>query len=362
MHPRLGPKRTLPEGTEEEAVELNKLYDDLRTKLSLSRTDRLAGRALGAWDPDEKAVQVLRKDGKFGNFGYSHSGQFYLENYEALFLLEMNRLQLEYHSKIMSVEQAYLLLLGEAPNTKFNEYLVYSHLTRIGFILVRHQNVAYYDNVEPTEVDCAWALALSVINNRAIPENVKKSPHFVKVKMQMKHIKDCIMKQEELEQKEVVDDESLPPVNFDRKMASTGKRKNVSDEVENPTEAKRRCFEIAAKQRSFLDCLKDEPEYKQFEESFAKIDIIKMRSSTESAEDEIRNLQIVFDLYLHNDGFKKSAPKPPTFRLIVLGVNDPFPTHSEISQAYNLQKYPVPLLVVTVGESKQVQAFLYYFS
>ncbi|XP_054733110.1 uncharacterized protein LOC129241015 [Anastrepha obliqua] len=361
MNCPFGPKRTISEGTAEEALELNKLYDDLRRKLSMPRIDRLGGRALAAWDADEKAVHVLRKDGKFGNFGYSHGGRPFLENYEALFLLEMDRLQLEYCTMIMSVEQAYLLLLGESPSTKFNEYLVYSHLTRIGYILVRHQNVAYYNQDEPTKEDCAWALALSIVNNRAIPEYVKKSADFVKVKKEMKHIKECITKQEVPALKPMEED-NLSAICFDRKIVSTGKRKATGDETENPIEIKRRCLEIASSQKSFLDCLKDEPEFKEFKTAFAKFDIIEMGDRATGNEEELRNLQITFDLYLHNDGFKKSAPKPPTFRLLILGVQEPFPTHAEIAHTYNLQKYPVPLLVVSVAESKQIQAFVYYFS
>nr|XP_036215083.1 uncharacterized protein LOC106625837 [Bactrocera oleae] len=354
-----GLKRTVPEGTVEEALELNKLYDDLRKQLSLPRTDRLGGRALATWDPDEKAVHVLRKDGKFGNFGYSHGGRLYLEFYEALFLLEMNRLQLEYHTMIMSIEQAYLLLLGETTTSKCSEYLVYAHLTRIGYILVKHQNIPFYDNIEPTEADCAWALALNVINNRAIPENVKKSPHFVKVKKEMKYVKQCIIKQQVQKQLSEADSSSI---NFNGKVVSTGKRKITIDEAENLPVAKRRCLEVACNQKSFLNCLKDEPEYKQFQATFAKFDIIQMDDATINAEEEVRTLHIAFDLYLHNDGFKKRSPKPPTFRLLILGVHEPFPTHSEIKNLYNLQKYPVPILVVTVGESKQIQAFVYYFS
>uniref|UniRef100_W8C5I6 tRNA-splicing endonuclease subunit Sen54 n=1 Tax=Ceratitis capitata TaxID=7213 RepID=W8C5I6_CERCA len=356
-----GLKRTIAAGTEEEELELNKLYDYLHKQLSISRTDRLGGRALATWDPNEKAVRVLRKDGKFGTFGYSHGGQCYLENFEALFLLEMNRLQLEYHSMIMSVEQAYTLLLGEAATTKCNEYLVYSHLTRVGYILVRHQNVPYYDNIEPTAEDCVWALALSAINNRAVPENLKKSPFFAKVKREMKVIKECIKNQQFPEQKQL-DKTDSGVINFGVKVISKGKRKILNDEVENPTEAKRRCLEVATSQKSFLDCLKDEPEYKQFQMIFTKFDIIQMDDNNMVTDDEVRTLPITFDLYLHNDGFKKSTPKPPTFRLIILGVHEPFPTHAEIANTYNLQKYPVPLLVVSVGESKQIQALVYYFS
>lgn len=55
----------------------------------MPRIERLEGRALAKWDAEENLVRVIRKDGKFENFGYSHNGSCYLENFEALFLLEL---------------------------------------------------------------------------------------------------------------------------------------------------------------------------------------------------------------------------------------------------------------------------------
>lgn len=65
------------------------ILDNLQSQLSRPRIERLAGRAVGVWDDDKQLVRVERKDGKFGNFGFTIEGQLYLEYYEALFLMEV---------------------------------------------------------------------------------------------------------------------------------------------------------------------------------------------------------------------------------------------------------------------------------
>lgn len=61
----------------------------MKRQLSRPRIERLAGRAVGIWNQELDLVRVERKDGKFGNFGFSIDGQLYLEYYEAMFLLEV---------------------------------------------------------------------------------------------------------------------------------------------------------------------------------------------------------------------------------------------------------------------------------
>lgn len=68
---------------------INLTVDQLKKQLSIPRIERLSGRALGEWDDEAEAVRVVRKDGKFGTFGYSFNGEHYLEYYEAMFLLEV---------------------------------------------------------------------------------------------------------------------------------------------------------------------------------------------------------------------------------------------------------------------------------
>ncbi|KAM7356053.1 tRNA splicing endonuclease subunit 54 [Cochliomyia hominivorax] len=382
-----GLKRTKVENSLDEQNELESLYDNLQKQLSRPRIERLAGRAVGVWDAEKHLVRVERKDGKFGNFGFNIEGQLYLEYYEALFLMEVNRLQLEYNSIIMSIEQAYLLLMGEDHSLKYQEYLVYSNLTRIGFIVVKHQNKNFPKHQINSEIDCVWAILEAELQNDTVADYIKKTPFYGKVKQKFDLIKNIIKNQTESENVIKPDEEKetlSQELNFQEKIKPNLKRK-ASGETQNEwLRAKRHCnYNLNITNRSFVDFLKEEDEYKQFKETFEKFDIVPLKrnekkrnkeskkedeedSSESESDSEMNNLninyRINFDVYLHNDGFRKSSPHLPNFRVIVLDTEQRFPTHDEIYHTHRQQLNPVPLLIVSINDSKQMQAFLYYFS
>ncbi|KAI8120934.1 hypothetical protein FF38_13540 [Lucilia cuprina] len=380
-----GLKRTKVENTPEEQNELENLYDNLQMQLSRPRIERLAGRAVGVWDSVKQLVRVERKDGKFGNFGFSIEGELYLEYYEAMFLLEVNRLQLEYNSKIMSIEQAYLLLMGEQHSPKYNEYLVYSNLTRIGYILVKHQNKHFQTQQINNEADCVWAVLEAELQNDTVADYVKKTPYYAKVKHRFEAVKNKIKNQtkEDLEKEE--NDKlanTSTNMNFGLKIKPNLKRKAQAEECQNEwLTAKRHCnYALKVFQRSLVDFLKEEDEYKQFKEIFEKFDLVplKMNEKKEFEEEDKEDEDVTateleceelkakypinFDVYLHNEGFRKSSPHLPNFRVIILQTEQKFPSHNEIFLTHRQQLNPVPLLIVSVNDSKQMQAFLYYFS
>ncbi|XP_013102791.2 uncharacterized protein LOC106083983 [Stomoxys calcitrans] len=368
-----GLKRTLPQNTEEEKSELENLYDQLQKQLSKPRIERLAGRAVGQWDPSFKAVRVVRKDGKFGTFGYSANGEHYLEYYEAMFLLEVNRLQLEYNSRILSIEQSYLLLMGEEKSGKFQEYLVYSHFTRVGYILVKHQNINFPKYQVETPEDCVWAIFEAELQHESVPDYVKKSLYYSKIKQQFDQIRNDIKQQHNKQDHPTADSNGGQDVlmDFANKKAINLKRKAQDDQREyydNWNRAKRgRYSNTKIFKGSLVDFLKDEVEYKRFKEQFEKFDIVPLTSyaDEEDAEEELaeeHGLNISFDVYLHNEGFRKSSPHLPNFRIVILQAEQKFPNHREMYCTYRKQLNAVPLLLVTVNESKQIQAFLYYFS
>ncbi|XP_005182931.2 uncharacterized protein LOC101889696 [Musca domestica] len=369
----MGLKRSLPENTEEEKHELEILYDQLQRQLSRPRIERLSGRAVGEWDNEVKAVRIVRKDGKFGTFGFSEGGKLYLEYYEAMFLLEVNRLQLEYNSRILSIEQAYILLLGENKSSKYSEYLVYSHFTRVGYVLVKHQNIIFPKYQIETAKDCTWAILEAELQNKSVPDYVKKSTFYAKVKQQFDKIRGDIKNQNNKE--DTADTETNDvKVHFNGNMKSNLKRKadNDVDDMtkDNWSKAKRRRYcGTNFLRKSLVEFLKDEDEYKRFKEQFEQFDIVTLKNYDEEMEDEkntdltgVETLAINFDVYLHNEGFRKSSPHMPNFRVIILESHQRFPTHKEMFFTYRQQFNPVPLLMVTVNDSKQIQAFLYHFS
>lgn len=101
------------------------LIDQLQRQLSRPRIERLSGRAVGEWDNEVKAVRIVRKDGKFGTFGFSEGGKLYLEYYEAMFLLEVVSFE------VKSCERkSKFKCLGKLPLNKIKKikiYHIYKH-------------------------------------------------------------------------------------------------------------------------------------------------------------------------------------------------------------------------------------------
>lgn len=249
------------------------------------------------------------------------------------------------------MEQAYVLLLGELASEKYEHYLVYSALSRAGYIVVRHQ----LPRIAPAAVtseDCIWALLKAKVGNKQVPEHIRDSPHYALIEKRMEGIKELIVSQK-VECSEA-SEESID-FHFD-----TRKRKAVAKPSNEP-EKKR--SKLCTTGRSLVDQLKTQASYAKFEELFQKFDIVQLKSHDDPMEESIDPaLKITFDLHLHNEGFKKSSPKAPTFNVIILPPHSAFPHHDEISKIQHQQLHTAPLLVVSVSESKQIQAFLYYIS
>ncbi|KAH8302382.1 hypothetical protein KR044_005862, partial [Drosophila immigrans] len=370
--PRIGLKRTNVEGSAAEQEELQHAYANLRSLLSTRRIERHTGRAIAAWHEDQQAAEVLRKDGKFESFGFSKQGKLYLEYYEALFLLELNRLQLEYCQMIVSVEQAYLLLLGETSSEKFNNYLVYSALSRAGYIVVKHQ--AASQDAPTTAVksaaassceDCIWAILEASISKNPVPEYITESTHYAAAQTRMTAQIMQIMNQTET-------DGDANSLSEDFKFDTRKRRAQSEPEIESNT--KRLCLTTVKtrKSKSLVDHLKAEQNYGRFKKIFEKFDIVQLQEDNydlDTFTSGMRNLNISFDMHLHNEGFRRSAPKTPTFSVVIVPTDEPLPTHNEmikcqreqLSQFSHSDTAP-PLLVISVSESKQIQAFLYYMS
>lgn len=139
------------------------------------------------------------------------------------------------------------------------------------------------------------------------------------------------------------------------------KRMAVEEPIEEPASKKEK---FSTTGRSLVDQLKCEFSYAKFEEIFEKFDMVQLKSQDYTTDelDTPSALKIIFDLHLHNKGFKKSAPNAPNFNVIILPSQVAFPTHDKISKIKHQNLLTAPLLVISVSESKQIQAFLYYIS
>ncbi|XP_068150005.1 uncharacterized protein Tsen54 [Drosophila tropicalis] len=337
--PRVGLKRTQNENSPEELAELEIAYANLRTQLSVPRIERLAGRSLAIYHKDQQVVEVLRKDGKFEHFGYSHKGKFYLEYYEALFLVELNRLQLEHEGIILSMEQNYNFLLGPAACDRYNHYLVYSCLSRLGYIVVRHRKP------EVSRDDCIWALLEEKICHKPIVDDIRTTSFFHELQSRM-----------EASTQRIISQEFQPQHDATEFIYNFGKRKACEEDLPAPSAVRKRvCLPT---NQSLVDVLKADSSYLRFKRIFQKFDIVKLAKTTAISCNDSIKLNITFDLYLPNEGFRKSLCQTPSFNVVILPMGASFPTHNDVARLQS----SVPLLIISVSESKQIQAFLYYIS
>ncbi|XP_034481120.1 uncharacterized protein LOC117786822 [Drosophila innubila] len=360
--PRIGLKRTKVAGTVAEEEELKNAYANLRSQLSTRRIERHTGRAIAVWHEDHHAAEVRRKDGKFESFGYSKQGKLYLEYYEALFLLELNRLQLEYCEMIVSVEQAYVLLLGEAASEKYNNYLVYSALSRAGYIVVKHQEVCDAPQISSvkaaaaiTSEDCIWAILEETVSNKSVPEHIKASIYYATAQARLADLK------HQITHTSTFLDENITEIEPQNDFEFNTRKRRAPSEPEEQGASKRTRFK---KSKSLVDNLKTDSNYLRFQETFEKFDIVQLQENyyESKLDTSLRTFKINFDLHLHNEGFKRSAPKSPTFSVVILPADEPFPTQNEMIKCQQQLSHRAPLLVISVSESKQIQAFLYYTS
>lgn len=272
--------------------------------------------------------------------------------------------------------------MGEQHSPKYQEYLVYSNLTRVGYILVKHQNIHFQTQQINNEADCVWAVLEAELQNESVADYVKKTQYYKKVKQRFDSVKNIIKNQTANQEKTTTASNTHSELKFSQKIKPNLKRKANEEETQSEwLTAKRHCnYALKVFQHSLVDFLKEEDDYKQFKEIFEKFDIVplKLNKNQENEEEDkeaetdtesepeidkvFTKFSINFDVYLHNEGFRKSSPHLPNFRVIVLQPQQKFPTHDEIFHTYRQQLNAVPLLIVSVNDSKQMQAFLYYFS
>lgn len=252
------------------------------------------------------------------------------------------------------MEEAYLLLLG---NDNCHEtYLVYSMLSK-NSILIPY-NEEFIPNATPK--DCLFeVLRKSLDRKYSIPDFVSNSIHFEEVESQffrkVKDIKDA----KHIPPKEEEDEDYYgEPLRFDRKVVV--KRKLLEDKN---WKSKRAKLSENTFHKSLLNQLLIEDEYKRFQETFEKLQFIEIQNDDQEEENPDEDVKIVFDLYPENKiGTFQPKKNIPTCRIIIVKMNQPFPTAAQIRKACKKQKYPLPVLVVAISEHSQISGFLYYFS
>ncbi|ETN59056.1 hypothetical protein AND_009365 [Anopheles darlingi] len=144
--------------------DLARMKDDLRRLLAQERVSKSECISEGVWENDNRRVRIIRAEGKWQAFGYEDSSGKYVDSYEALFLMEMNRLFVKWNGVVVSIEQGYSLFLGSHHSSylTLEEYQVYSLLNRVGYFVLRYDpdRVTYQPeemDMLSTEERCVWS-------------------------------------------------------------------------------------------------------------------------------------------------------------------------------------------------------------
>lgn len=252
----------------------------------------------------------------------------------------------------VSLEEAYLLLIGD--HNCHETYLVFSMLSKNSILIPYNED--FLPNA--TTKDCIFEVLKKSLDKRYdIPDFVSNSIYFHQVSSEFKRKVDQI-KDNKPVFKNIVNEDEKESLRFDRKIVV--KRKKIEDKN---WRSKRTKLAGNTFHKSLLNQLLIEDEYKRFRETFEKLQFIDIKNDDEDEEDNEQNIRIVFDLYPEKKDSNFQPKKTiPTCRVIIIKMNQSFPTAGQIRRVCKKQKYPVPVLVVSINEHSQISGFLYYFS
>ncbi|KAH1183076.1 tRNA-splicing endonuclease subunit Sen54 isoform X1 [Mauremys mutica] len=132
-----GQKDFIPDGSEEQAEKLHRCQEEHWQLLAEERVERLGSLVKAEWKPREGIVELKSPAGKFWHtMGFTEHGKQCLLPEEALYLLECGSVQLFYRDLPLSIQEAYETLLSQG-TVSLLQYQVFSHLKRLGYIVLR---------------------------------------------------------------------------------------------------------------------------------------------------------------------------------------------------------------------------------
>ncbi|XP_051792466.1 tRNA-splicing endonuclease subunit Sen54 isoform X2 [Erpetoichthys calabaricus] len=140
--PTRGQKEFLYDGSEEQVERLQWSLGEHWKLLSEERAERQGSLVKAEWKPEDVTVELKTPAGKFWQtMGYADEGKQFLQPEEALFLMECGSVEVFYRDLPLSIQEGYELLLGDK-TISLLEYLVFSHLKRLGYIVNRFDSSA----------------------------------------------------------------------------------------------------------------------------------------------------------------------------------------------------------------------------
>ncbi|XP_069510877.1 tRNA-splicing endonuclease subunit Sen54 isoform X2 [Ambystoma mexicanum] len=132
-----GQKDFICDYSEAQAEKLRLCREEQWQLLSEERVERLGSLVKAKWKPRKGIVELKSAAGKFWHtMGFTRHGKQCLQPEEAIYLLECGSIQLFYRDLPLSIQEAYERLLLRGTGSLL-QYQVFSHLKRLGYILMR---------------------------------------------------------------------------------------------------------------------------------------------------------------------------------------------------------------------------------
>lgn len=295
--------------------------ENLEKLLSLQRVVFRNKISQGIYEPQQNRVKLEVKH-EMNNVGFFIDQIHYLRPYEALYFIEMGKLEVKYDSIVMSLDQAYEIFINSECSLSLEEYLVYQHLMRSGHILKIHNphyseiNREKYSVKITKEQEIVWKILLEQLklsNNEELLETDSELYNQTKLKMNAEFKK--------ISGRDY--DENSEPL-FKKQKTNF----NESDS-------------------SFLDVLKNEPEFFSHQEIFNKFNFIKRHC--DDNEDSIEELKFNFDAF-----FNQKMDETPSYRILIIKSKNKFPSNLELSKLRRKQRIEVPVILAIVSESLSI--------
>ncbi|XP_013199249.2 probable serine/threonine-protein kinase DDB_G0286465 isoform X1 [Amyelois transitella] len=159
--PEIGLKDVTPNGSWLEQKQIQSALDARKQLIEVERIEKWGTLSHAIWREDLMLAEVTKQTGGYWQYLGHHSGKvLYLNPEEALYLMEVNCLHLQFNDVTVSLQQAYSLLLRG--QVSILQYKVYASLSRLGYKIFRF--------IEPktgneTNLDTLEKVKVNVINN-----------------------------------------------------------------------------------------------------------------------------------------------------------------------------------------------------
>jgi tRNA-splicing endonuclease subunit Sen54 len=248
---------------------------------------------------DGTRVRVVSTVGKWIH-GYHEDAVNYLRPHEALFLMEMCKLEVTFDSVPMSIEQGYAIFLDPSGEVPFEDYLVYSYLSRAGYFVYTHRfekDREKYEAAEARVLDKEDEMIFCVLMEKL---NQPVTESFVKQESELyEKTKTCM---------EVLCEQ------ISGKRGDVPGTSRIKTAVEEPPVKRQKTETKVVEDRSFIDILKNETEYSTYEHIFESFSFIKRAENFEESEGK---LKFTFDIFLPKMHFKRTEDLP-NYRVLVV--------------------------------------------